>query len=68
MQLVLLNVSNNRLKSLPESLGSCASLEEIQANGMLSSFDFENIMFSIESLKCPLFASDVIQKPNRESG
>ena len=34
MQLVLLNVSNNRLKSLPESVGSCASLEEIQANGM----------------------------------
>jgi Leucine-rich repeat (LRR) protein len=32
MQLLLLNVSNNRLKSLPESVGSCASLEEVQAN------------------------------------
>lgn len=33
MQLVLLNVSNNKLKSLPESIGSCYSLEELQANG-----------------------------------
>lgn len=33
MQLVLLNVSDNKLKSLPESIGSCFSLEELQANG-----------------------------------
>lgn len=33
MQLVLLNVSNNKLKFLPESIGSCCSLEELQANG-----------------------------------
>ena len=33
MQLVLLNVSNNKLSSLPESVGSCYSLEELQANG-----------------------------------
>ena len=34
MQLSLLNVSNNKLKYLPESVGSCFSLEELQANGM----------------------------------
>lgn len=33
MQLLLLNVSNNQLKFLPESIGSCYSLEELQANG-----------------------------------
>nr|DAD31422.1 TPA_asm: hypothetical protein HUJ06_010273 [Nelumbo nucifera] len=33
--LLLLNVSNNKLKSLPESIGSCFSLEELQANGNL---------------------------------
>ena len=33
MQLQLLDVSNNKLKSLPESIGSCFSLEELQANG-----------------------------------
>ncbi|KAF8408185.1 hypothetical protein HHK36_007327 [Tetracentron sinense] len=33
MQLLLLNVSNNKLKSLPESIGSCFSMEELQANG-----------------------------------
>ena len=38
MQLLLLNVSNNKLKSLPESIGSCFSLEELQANGMFKSF------------------------------
>ena len=31
---MLLNVSNNKLQSLPESVGSCFSLEELQANGM----------------------------------
>ena len=57
MQLVLLNVSNNRLKSLPESVGSCASLEEIQANGMF-----------LVSLN--LFAVVVVssRKPNRDLG
>ncbi|GAA0166535.1 scaffold/adaptor protein [Lithospermum erythrorhizon] len=30
--LVLLNISNNKLKFLPESVGSCFSLEELQAN------------------------------------
>jgi hypothetical protein len=34
MQLLILNVSNNKLQSLPESIGSCFSLEELQANGM----------------------------------
>lgn len=38
LQLLLLNVSNNKLKSLPESIGSCFSLEELQANGMFKSF------------------------------
>ncbi|KAI4341462.1 hypothetical protein MLD38_026185 [Melastoma candidum] len=33
VQLLLLNVSNNKLKSLPESIGSCFSLEELQADG-----------------------------------
>lgn len=42
MQLLLLNVSNNKLKFLPESVGSCFSLEELQANGML-------ILLSIDS-------------------
>lgn len=37
MQLVLLNVSNNKLEFLPESIGSCFSLEELQANGTLKS-------------------------------
>ena len=32
--LVNLNVSNNKLQSLPESVGSCFSLEELQANGV----------------------------------
>ncbi|KAB2628016.1 plant intracellular Ras-group-related LRR protein 7-like [Pyrus ussuriensis x Pyrus communis] len=32
MQLKLLNVSKNKLKSLPESIGSCFSLEELQAD------------------------------------
>ncbi|GJW62150.1 plant intracellular Ras-group-related LRR protein 7 [Tanacetum coccineum] len=30
--LLLLNVSHNKLKSLPESVGNCFSLEELQAN------------------------------------
>lgn len=34
MQLLLLNVSNNKLKALPDSIGSCFSLEELQANGI----------------------------------
>lgn len=38
MQLVLLNVSNNKLKSLPESVGSCFSLEELQADGTFKLF------------------------------
>lgn len=38
MQLVLLNVSKNKLKSLPESVGSCFSLEELHADGMFNSF------------------------------
>lgn len=38
MQLKLLNVSNNKLKSLPESIGSCFSLEELQADGMFKLF------------------------------
>lgn len=42
MQLLLLNVSNNKLKSLPESIGSCFSLEELQANGTFKSFS--NVM------------------------
>ncbi|KAG6494239.1 hypothetical protein ZIOFF_049258 [Zingiber officinale] len=33
VQLVLLNVSSNKLKCLPESIGGCISLEELQANG-----------------------------------
>lgn len=40
MQLSLLNVSNNKLKTLPESIGSCFSLEELQANGMFKSLFF----------------------------
>lgn len=41
MQLLILNVSNNKLKSLPESIGSCFSLEELQANGRF------NLSFSL---------------------
>lgn len=33
LQLVLLDISNNKLKFFPESIGSCFSLEELQANG-----------------------------------
>lgn len=33
VQLVLLNVSHNKLKSLPESIGGCIALEELQASG-----------------------------------
>lgn len=29
----VLNVSENKLKELPESIGGCSSLEEFQANG-----------------------------------
>ncbi|CAM8908202.1 unnamed protein product [Rhodiola kirilowii] len=37
LQLVLLNVSKNKLTNLPESIGSCFSLEELQAdNNMIS--------------------------------
>lgn len=36
LQLMLLDVSNNKIKFLPESIGSCFSLEEIQANGTSS--------------------------------
>lgn len=35
MQLLLLDVSHNKLKALPDSIGSCFSLEELQANGIL---------------------------------
>ena len=34
MQMSLLNVSDNKLKELPESIGACSSLEEFQANGI----------------------------------
>jgi hypothetical protein len=33
MQMSLLDVSDNKLKELPESIGGCKSLEELQANG-----------------------------------
>jgi Leucine-rich repeat (LRR) protein len=33
MQMSLLNVSGNKLKALPESIGGCKSLEELQTNG-----------------------------------
>jgi hypothetical protein len=33
MQMSVLNVSDNKLKELPESIGGCSSLEEFQANG-----------------------------------
>ena len=33
MQMLLLNVSDNKLNALPESIGGCKSLEELQANG-----------------------------------
>lgn len=47
MQLLLLNVSNNQLKFLPESIGSCYSLEELQANGKVLCFkELFNICFS----------------------
>jgi len=48
MQLSLLNVSNNKLKTLPESIGSCFSLEELQANGMLISLFFFLIFFPVD--------------------
>lgn len=38
LQLLLLNVSSNKLMSLPESIGSCFSLEELQADGIFYSF------------------------------
>jgi Leucine-rich repeat (LRR) protein len=31
--MLLLNVSDNKLNALPESIGGCKSLEELQANG-----------------------------------
>ncbi|WOL15559.1 hypothetical protein Cni_G24340 [Canna indica] len=34
-ELSLLNISRNKLKSLPESIGGCISLEELQADGNL---------------------------------
>lgn len=45
MQLVLLNVSNNKLEFLPESIGSCFSLEELQANGTFQPLYFIPIFF-----------------------
>jgi hypothetical protein len=33
MQMSLLDVSDNKLKELPESIGGCKFLEELQANG-----------------------------------
>ncbi|KAG7023222.1 Plant intracellular Ras-group-related LRR protein 7 [Cucurbita argyrosperma subsp. argyrosperma] len=46
MQLLLINVSNNKLISLPESVGSCFSLEELQAN--------DNLMEGLPSSLCNL--------------
>lgn len=40
LQLLLLNISSNKLNSLPESIGSCFSLEELQADGIFYSFSF----------------------------
>lgn len=45
MQLLILNVSNNKLKSLPESIGSCFSLEELQANGRFNISFFLNCFY-----------------------
>ena len=53
MQLLVINVSYNKLKSLPESIGNCFSLEELQANGMfkyffrlMSSFTLKTVAYS----------------------
>jgi hypothetical protein len=40
MQLVQLDVSENKLEALPGSLGSCFSLEELVANGIFSHLTF----------------------------
>ena len=38
MQLLVIDVSYNKLKSLPESIWNCFSLEELWASGMFKSF------------------------------
>ncbi|KAL6645094.1 hypothetical protein ACP70R_016702 [Stipagrostis hirtigluma subsp. patula] len=46
--LLLLNVSDNKLKALPESIGGCNSLEDLQANGN----SIEDVPSSICNLVC----------------
>uniref|UniRef100_A0A453IPJ4 Uncharacterized protein n=4 Tax=Aegilops tauschii TaxID=37682 RepID=A0A453IPJ4_AEGTS len=46
--MLLLNVSDNKLNALPESIGGCKSLEELQANGNA----IEDVPSSICNLAC----------------
>jgi hypothetical protein len=52
MQMSLLNVSDNKLKELPESIGACSSLEEFQANGIHQFLQFYHDLISVPH---PLF-------------
>jgi hypothetical protein len=47
MQMSLLNVSDNKLKGLPESIGACSSLEEFQANGIHQFLQFYHDLISV---------------------
>lgn len=46
-QLIQLDVSENRLETLPESIGNCKSLEELIANGSFTTSSKHFIMLSL---------------------
>ena len=50
MQLLVIDVSFNKLKSLPESIGNCFSLKELQVNGMFKSFSRLMSSFTLKTV------------------
>ena len=48
MQMSILNVSDNKLKELPESIGGCNSLEELRANGIHHFLQFYHELISVQ--------------------
>ena len=52
MQMSILNVSDNKLKELPESIGGCNSLEELRANGIHHFLQFYHDLISVHPLLC----------------